>query len=144
MKVSGTGLQTVLKVKEFQEKSTQRELAAIKVHREAEEGKLGELERSHDSAMTDAGSVVRTRAGDMQTSQAFIHSLARQVEQQGERVEDVKHTENDKRDELVERAKSRQIVEKLHARRCEEAGKEEERKSQRVMDVLAQRLRMGF
>ena len=144
MQVAKTGLQTVLKVKEFQEKSTQRELAAIKVHREAEEGKLGELEQSHNSAMTEAGSVVRTRAGDMQTARAFISSLARQVECQGERVEAAKQQEDVKRGELVERAKSRQIVEKLDTRRREQAEKEIDRKAQRVIDVLAQRMKMGF
>ncbi len=144
MKVSGTGLQTVLKVKEFQEKNAQRELAAIKMHRETEEGKLGELEQSHSSAINEAGSVTRARAGDMQTARAFIGSLARQVQQQGERIEEVKQQEDTKRGELVERSKSRQIVEKLDARRREEMDKEDARKSQRIMDVLAQRMRMGF
>jgi flagellar export protein FliJ len=144
MKVTGTGLATVLKVKEFQEKTTQRELAAIKVNRETEEGKLGELEQSRSSAMAEAGCVVRSSAGDMQTARAFIHSLGRQVEQQGERVEAAKAQEDVKRGELVERSQSRQMVEKLDSRRREEVEKENEKKSQRVMDVLAQRMNMGL
>lgn len=144
MNVSGTGLATVLKVKEFQEKSSQRELAAIKVNRETEEGKLGDLEQTHSSAIAEAESVVRTSAGDMQTARAFIHSLAHQMEQQGERVEAVKQQEDEKRGELIERSQSRQMVEKLDTKRREESEKEDDRKSQRVMDVLAQRMKMGF
>ncbi len=144
MNVSGTGLATVLKVKVVQEKNAQRELAAIAQKREAEEQRLDQLEQTQDSAMTQASDVVRSRAGDLQTSRAFIQSINRQIAQQGEKVEEVKGKESEKRDELVERSKSRQMVESLDAKRREEIEKENERKAQRVIDVLAQRMKMGM
>jgi flagellar export protein FliJ len=144
MNVSGTGLATVLKVKTVQEKNAQRELAAVTQKREAEEQRLGQLEQTQDSAMSEASSVVRSKAGDLQTGRAFLQSLDRQIVQQGEKVEEMRSSESDKRDELVERSKSRQMVESLDARRQEEIAKEADRKSQRVMDVLAQRMKMGL
>jgi flagellar export protein FliJ len=144
MNVSGTGLTTVLKVKTVQEKNAQRELAAITQKREVEEQRLGQLEQTQDSAMSDAANVLHSKAGDLQTSRAFIQSLNRQILQQGDKVDEMKSNESDKRDELVERSKSRQMVESLDARRREENEKETERKSQRVIDVLAQRMKMGL
>ena len=144
MNVSGTGLSTVLKVKVVQEKNAQRELAAIAQKREAEEQRLDQLEQTQDSALTQASGVTRSRAGDLQTSRAFIQSINKQIEQQGETVDDVKNKESAKRDELVERSKSRQMVESLDTKRKEEAEKEKERKAQRVIDVLAQRMKIGM
>ncbi|HTX99591.1 MAG TPA: flagellar export protein FliJ [Bacteroidota bacterium] len=144
MNVSGTGLSTVLKVKVVQEKNAQRELAAIAQKREVEEQRLDQLEQTQDSALTQASGVTRSRAGDLQTSRAFIQSINKQIEQQGETVDDVKNKESAKRDELVERSKSRQMVESLDTKRKEEAEKEKERKAQRVIDVLAQRMKIGM
>lgn len=144
MNVSGTGLSTVLKVKVVQEKNAQRELAAIAQKREAEEKHLDQLEQTQDSAIDEATGITRSRAGDLQTSRAFIQSINRQILKQGEKVDDVKNKETAKRDELVERSKSRQMVESLDTRRREEAEKESERKAQRVIDVLAQRMKMGM
>ncbi len=144
MKVSGTGLATVLKVKVVQEKNAQRELAAIAQKREAEEKRLNQLEQTQNSAINQASDVTRSRAGDLQTSRAFIQSVNRQITQQGEKVEDVKTKETAKRDELVERSQSRQMVESLDAKRKEAAEKENDRKAQRVIDVLAQRMKMGM
>lgn len=144
MNVSSTGLGTVLKVKVVQEKNAQRELAAIAQKREAEEKRLDQLGQTQDSAISQASDITRSRAGDLQTSRAFIQSINRQITQQGEKVDDVKNKETAKRDELVERSKSRQMVESLDTKRREAAEKESERKAQRVIDVLAQRMKMGI
>ena len=144
MRVSGSGLETVIKVKHFQVKKAQRELAEIKVNREKEQGALNELEVSKDSAMTDAVRIMRTRAGDLQTSRAFIQSLSRQISQQEDRLGEIKQQEDDKRGELLEKTKSQQMVEKLDQKRKDEAVKEVDRKAQRMLDILAQRLKMGF
>ena len=144
MRVSGTGLGTVLKVKVVQEKNAQRELAVIAQKREAEEKHLGQLEQTQDSAISEASEITRSRAGDLQTSRAFIQSINRQILKQGEKVDDVKNKESAKRDEVVERSKSRQMVESLDTKRREEVEKENERKAQKVIDVLAQRMKMGM
>lgn len=141
MRVSESPLSTVIRVRDMQLKKTQRELAVIKVARQEEEGRLSSLEEEHGSAMAEAVRTMKTRAVDLQTSQAFIQSLSRQIERQEEKVRDVTDREEGKRVELVERSQSKQMVEKVDQRRREEETKEQERKAQRVIDVLAQRMK---
>lgn len=141
MRVSDSPLSTVIRVRDMQLKKTQRELAVIKVERQAEEGRLSTLEEKQSSAMTEAVRAMKTRAVDLQTSQAFLQSLSRQIERQEEKVREVTDAEEGKRVELVERSQSKQMVEKIDQRRRDEETKEQERKAQRVIDVLAQRIK---
>lgn len=139
MNVQGTGLGTVLKVKQFQEKSAQKDLAATTIVRENEEQRLGELEQTKDAAIESASVIVRSNARDLQTGQAFLQSLSREIDQQGDRVDAARQMEDQKRTDLLEKKKSRQMVEKLDTKRRTEMEKEVDRKSQRVIDLLAQR-----
>ncbi len=141
MRVSDSPLSTVIRVRDMQLKKTQRELAVIKVERQTEEGRLSTLEEQQSSAMTDAVRKMKTRAVDLQTSQAFLQSLSRKIEHQEEKVREVTTAEEGKRVELVERSQSKQMVEKIDQRRRDEETKEQERKAQRVIDVLAQRIK---
>jgi flagellar export protein FliJ len=141
MRVSDSPLSTVIRVRDIQLKKTQRELAVIKVERQTEEGRLSTLEEKHSSAMTEAVRTMRTKAVDLQTSQAFLQSLSRQIEHQEEKVREVTTAEEGKRVELVERSQSKQMVEKIDQRRRDEEAREQERKAQRVIDVLAQRIK---
>lgn len=141
MRVSDSPLSTVIRVRDMQLKKTQRELAVIKVERQTEEVRLTSLEEQQSTAMTDAVRKMKTRAVDLQTSQAFLQSLSRKIEHQEEKVREVTTAEEGKRVELVERSQSKQMVEKIDQRRREEETKEQDRKAQRVIDVLAQRIR---
>ena len=141
MRVSYSPLSTVIRVRDMQLKKTQRELAVIKVERQTEEVRLTSLEEAQSNAMTEAVRKMKTRAVDLQTSQAFLQSLSRKIEHQEEKVREVTTAEEGKRVELVERSQSKQMVEKIDQRRRDEETKEQERKAQRVIDVLAQRIR---
>ena len=141
MRVSDSPLSTVIRVRDMQLKKTQRELAVIKVERQTEEGRLSTLEEQQSNAMTEAVRKMKTRAVDLQTSQAFLQSLSRKIEHQEEKVREVTTAEEGKRVELVERSQSKQMVEKIDQRRRDEETKEQERKAQRVIDVLAQRIK---
>jgi flagellar export protein FliJ len=141
MRVSDSPLSTVIRVRDMQLKKTQRELAVIKVERQTEEGRLSTLEEKQSTAMTEAVRTMRTKAVDLQTSQAFLQSLSRQIEHQEEKVREVTDAEEGKRVELVERSQSKQMVEKIDQRRRDEETKEQERKAQRVIDILAQRIK---
>ncbi|MBK7258318.1 MAG: flagellar export protein FliJ [Ignavibacteriae bacterium] len=141
MRVSDSPLSTVIRVRDMQLKKTQRELAVIKVERQTEEVRLTSLEEAQSNAMTEAVRKMKTRAVDLQTSQAFLQSLSRKIEHQEEKVREVTTAEEGKRVELVERSQSKQMVEKIDQRRRDEETKEQERKAQRVIDVLAQRIR---
>ena len=141
MRVSDSPLTTVIRVRDIQLKKTQRELAVIKVERQTEEVRLNSLEEKQSNAMTDAVRQMKTRAVDLQTSQAFLQSLSRQIEHQEKKIRVVTDAEEGKRVELVERSQSKQMVEKIDQRRRDEETKEQERKAQRVIDVLAQRIK---
>ena len=141
MRVSDTGFETVIRVKDFQVKRAQRELAVISVDRVRAEGTLTNLEEKQSTAMTDAVRTMKTKAVDLQTSQAFLQSLSRQIQKQVEKVEEVLTQEEGKRGELLEKSQSKQMIEKIDQRRKDEQEKELERKAQRVSDVLAQRMK---
>jgi flagellar export protein FliJ len=144
MRVSDTGFETVIRVKDFQVKKAQRELAVISVDRVRAEGTLTNLEEKQSTAMTDAVRTMKTKAVDLQTSQAFLQSLSRQIQKQVEKVEEVLTQEEGKRGELLEKSQSKQMIEKIDQRRKDEQEKELERKAQRVSDVLAQRMKSGL
>lgn len=141
MQVGSSRLQTVIRVKDIQIQGSQRELAQIKVQKDQEQGNLDRLEEKQNSAMTDAARDMKTRARDLQTSRAFLQSLSRQIKQQEQTVQSISDKEETKRSELVEQSKSQQMLEKIEDKRRGEAQKEEERKAQRVIDVLAQRMK---
>ncbi|HXX62750.1 MAG TPA: flagellar FliJ family protein [Bacteroidota bacterium] len=141
MQVGSSRLQTVIRVKDIQIQGSQRELAQIKVQKDQEQGNLDRLEEKQNSAMTDAARDMKTRARDLQTSRAFLQSLSRQIKQQEQTVQSISDKEETKRGELVEQSKSQQMLEKIEDKRRGEAQKEEERKAQRVIDVLAQRMK---
>ncbi len=143
MRVSDSSFETVIRVKDFQVKKAQRELAVISVDRVREEGALTNLEERQSTAMTDAVRTMKTKAVDLQTSQAFLQSLSRQIQKQVQKVEEVLTQEEGKRGELLEKSQSKQMIEKIDQRRKDEQEKELERKAQRVSDVLAQRMKSG-
>lgn len=144
MRVSESHLNTVIRVKDFQVKKAQRELAVIKIGRVQEEGTLTSLEERQSTAMSDAVRKMKTKVVDLQTSQAFIQSLSRQIQRQEEKVQEIITQEEGKRGELLEKSQSKQMIEKIDQRRKDEQEKEQERKAQRVIDVLAQRIKSGL
>lgn len=144
MRVADSHLGTVIRVKDIQVKKVQRELAVITINRTQEEGALTSLEERQSTAMSDAVRKMKTKAVDLQTSQAFIQSLSRQIERQVEKVQEIISQEEGKRGELLEKSQSKQMIEKIEERRKEELEKEQDRKAQRVIDVLAQRMKSGL
>ena len=144
MRVSESHLGTVIRVKDFQVKKAQRELAVIKINRVQEEGTLTSLEDRQSTAMSDAVRKMKSKAVDLQTSQAFIQSLSRQIQRQEEKVHEIITQEEGKRGELLEKSQSKQMIEKIDQRRKDEQEKEQERKAQRVIDILAQRMKSGL
>jgi flagellar export protein FliJ len=93
--------------------------------------------------MSDAARTMKSRARDLQTSQAFLQSLSRQIKVQQNTVQTVTDQEDSKRGELVEKTKSQQMISKVEEKRQAEQAKEDDRKAQRVIDVLAQRVKTG-
>jgi flagellar export protein FliJ len=143
MRVVPSRLQTVIRVKDIQVKGAQKELAQIRVKKDQEQGALDVLQEQKSSAMSDAARTMKSRARDLQTSQAFLQSLSRQIKVQQNTVQTVTDQEDSKRGELVEKTKSQQMISKVEEKRQAEQAKEDDRKAQRVIDVLAQRVKTG-
>ncbi len=143
MQVGPSRLQTVLRVKDIQVKSAQKELAQIRVKKDEEQGTLDDLQDQKSSAMSDAAREMKSRARDLQTSQAFLQSLSRQIKDQQQTVQTVSDQEDSKRVELVEKTQSQKMIAKIEEKRQTEQAKEVDRKAQRVIDVLAQRTKTG-
>ena len=142
MKVSArTKFSTVLKVKKIQERKSQTELRQLEVAHAREEETLADIKQTQQVALSDAVRSMKIKATDAQTNRAFIKKLSNEIDVQSKKVEKVVSLEQDKRGELIERTKSKSMIEKLDQRVQTEEAKEKDRKEQRLMDVLAQRLR---
>ena len=133
--------QTVLRVRKIQERKAQGELRELQEVCAQEKETLADIKETQLSAVTDAVRSMKMKATEAQTSRAFILKLSRQLREQESKVKDVQSQEDEKRDELIGRTKSKEIVEKLDQQLQAEHAKELDRREQRLIDVLAQRIR---
>ena len=133
--------QTVLKVREIQERRTQAELHQIKGVHARETEALNDIREVRQGALTDAVRTMKLKATDAQTNRAFLLRLSQDMVKQEKKVEEVEEQEEQKRVELVEKSKSRKIVEHLEHQYHEHQLRENDRKEQRLIDILAQRIR---
>jgi flagellar export protein FliJ len=137
-------LRTVVKVKSHQEKKAQRELAEIQEKQHEENGRLESLHRTTEDALQETSAILKARATELQTSHAFLQSLARQIQRQHKKLEAIRQLEENKKEELLQRKQSREMIDRLVEKRLVHENKERERKEQRILDVLAHRIRWGF
>ncbi len=137
-------LRTVVRVKSHLEKKSQRELAEIQEQQQEEAGRLESLHRTKEHALQETSAILKARATELQTSYAFLQSLARQIQRQHKKLEAIRQLEESKKAELLQRKQSREMIEELVEKRLAHENKERERKEQRLLDVLAHRIRWGF
>lgn len=130
---------TLLRLKKHQEKLTQQQLLQIQRTHLQEKEMLDKLREAREEAMLESYSKGRTKATDLQTHRAFIFSLSRQITTQTSKVHEISKREQATRAELTKKSQARQIVEKLDEKMREEALREAERKSQMMLDEVAQR-----
>jgi flagellar export protein FliJ len=132
---------TVLKVRKIQERKAQAELNQLQKAQAEEEAALEDKKETQKTAVSDAVRNMKMKATEAQTNRAFLRKLSREIDEQTKKVTDLQTLEQDKRDEVVERTKSTAMIEKLDDKLHAEAEKENERKEQRLIDVLAQRMK---
>ena len=130
---------TVLKVKKHQEKVTQQQLKQIQDEHKQEQDTLDHLHSTREEAANGAVSVGRARATDIQVQRAFLFKLSRQIYQQSAKVDEIREEEVTKRQELTQKAQSRQMVEKLDEKKKAEAARQLDRLEQELIDDLAGR-----
>lgn len=132
---------TVLKVKKIQERKAQKELHQLDAVHAREEATLAEIKETQKTALSDAVRSMKIKATEAQTSRAFIKHLSSKIDDQKKKVAEITAHKAEKREEVIERSKSTNMIEKLDQKMQAEEAKENERKEQRLIDVLAQRIR---
>jgi flagellar export protein FliJ len=137
-------LKAVLKVKRHQENKAHLEL--VHIRREKQEGfdALDRLHSAKDGALVESIRALRIRATELQVNRAFVQKLTGQIQKQEKLVQKMQTEEDTKRNELVEKTQAKKMMEKLNEKRVAERSKEYERKEQRLIDVLAQRVRLEY
>lgn len=140
MKITEQRLSTILKVKENQKKATQQELHSIKKEKKRQLEALDHLEETKEAAIGGLTRNGKIRATDVHVNHAYIQHLTQQLKLQMKKINTIETEENDKREELLEKTKSKRIFEKLEEKRQAEVHQESQRKEQRLMDVLANRM----
>jgi flagellar FliJ protein len=131
--------QTVLRVKQHQEKIAQQQLRRIQDEYEQEHAALNTLQGTKEEALDSAVRFGRAKVNQAQVHRAFIFKLNRQIDHQSKKVEEVREREVEKLDELTKRAQSRQMVQKLDERTQEEAARKADKKEQELIDDVAGR-----
>ncbi len=144
MSIHETRFGTLLKVKKHQEKVVHQELVRIRTEKDAEQGALEDLQTTREQEITGAVRKARTTVTDLQTSRAFLQRLAREIQKQERKLQEIQSAEDAKREELVEKSQSKKMVETLEEKQREQLVKDAERKEQRLIDVLAQRVRLEY
>jgi flagellar export protein FliJ len=132
---------TVLKVKRIQEKKSQTELHQLQTAHAQEEAALADIKQTQRTALSDAVRSMKMKATEAQTNRAFIRKLSDEIQDQSKKVDDLESMKESKREELIARTKGKNMIEKLDDKLQIEKAKENDRKEQRLIDVLAQRIR---
>ncbi len=141
MKITEQRLDTLLKVKVHQQKKVQQELAKLLGEKEIEEKNFAELKVLKEGATGDFASNLKLRATEIQSSKAYIDNLTDKLTTQVNKLDQIQTAEEGKRGELLEKEKSKKQIEILSEKREAELIKERIRKDQRLMDILANRIR---
>jgi flagellar export protein FliJ len=132
---------TVLKVKRIQEKKSQTELRQLQASHAQEEATLADIKQTQQTALSDAVRSMKMKATEAQTNRAFLRKLSDEIQDQSKKVDELVSMKESKREELIARTKGKNMIEKLDDKLQIEKAKENDRKEQRLIDVLAQRIR---
>ena len=133
-------LQSLIKVKEIQEKKVERELATIKNNILKEQARLDDLKHEHERLVSASPVEGKVRAADIALRQDYIQKISSQIHFENTRIVLLTQSENKKIDEVMEVKKDKEAIERLREKRFEEYKKDIEKKEQVLIDALAQRI----
>lgn len=132
-------LDTIINVRDHQQRQTTKELSQIQRQKKQETDRLQDMHGTHHQAMKDSFSRQRVTASDVQNNSAFLQRLAGEIRQQTGTIEKIEGMETEKRGELLERVKAKNVIEKLQEKVKTEIQKEIDAKEQQMLDMLGQR-----
>ena len=113
-------LQSLIKVKEIQEKKVERELATIKNNILKEQAHLDDLKHEHERLVSASPVEGKVRAADIALRQDYIQKISSQIHFENTRIVLLTQSENKKIDEVMEVKKDKEAIERLREKRFEE------------------------
>jgi len=134
-------LQTVLNVREHQEKHLQHELIQIGRQYEQENFILSKLNEEIELAQFEDSTIIRARATEFQTSKEFIDVLSNKKDSQTQKIADIQVKEDLTRDKLVMKRQSKHMLEILKKNHVDKIRKEEDDQFQKLIDDFGTRER---
>lgn len=133
-------LQSLIRVKELQEKKVERELAALKCKILQEQARLEDLRTEHEKLVSASPAEGKVRAADIALHQDYIHKISSEIHFENARIAVLTESETKKIDEVLDVKKDKEAIEHLREKRLEEFKKELDKKEQVLIDSVAQRL----
>ena len=133
-------LQSVIKIKEIQEKKVERELAAIKKRILQGQARLEDLQGEHEKLVSSSPLEGRIRAADIVVHQEYIRKISDEIRFESVRLENLSRSENKKIDEVLDAKKDKEAIEHLREKRLEEFKHDLDHKEQILLDAVAQRM----
>jgi flagellar FliJ protein len=133
-------LQSVIKVKEIQEKKIQREIAQVKRRILQEQENLENLEDERERVLSSSQLSGKMKAADIVVHQDYIKKISEQIRFENNKIENLNDFESKKIDEVLGVKKDREAIEHLREKRLEECKRDLERKEQVLIDAIAQRM----
>jgi flagellar protein FliJ len=130
-------LDTVLQVREKQEKKVQVEMAVIVLERTHEEKNLELLSDQRNDMIVEAENKAHLSAAELQADQAYLASLADQISQKKNHLNELHDREDEKRDELVKKMTDKKVLEKLKEKKKIEHAHEVDKVDQTMLDSIA-------
>ena len=133
-------LQSVIRVKEIQEKKIQRELAQVKRRILQERENLETLEDERERLLSSSPLNGKIKAADIVVHQDYIKKISEQIRFENDQIENLTEFESKKIDEVLDVKKDREAIEHLREKRLEECRRELDKKEQVLIDAIAQRI----
>ncbi len=133
-------LQSVIRVKEIQEKKIQRELAQVKRRLLQEREYLENLEDERERLLSSSPLNGKIKAADIVVHQDYVKKISEQIRLENNQIDNLTEFESKKIDEVLDVKKDREAIEHLKEKRLEECRRELEKKEQVLIDAIAQRI----
>ena len=130
-------LQTVLNVVEHQENVVKNDLFKIRQQKNEEENLLMVLYDEKENAVYENSITQRANVCDFQVNVSFINSISNKIETQEKKIEEILTQESSTRGKLVDKRKSKHMLEILQKTHEEKIQKEQDIKLQKTIDELA-------
>ncbi|MFZ1081931.1 MAG: flagellar FliJ family protein [Candidatus Kryptoniota bacterium] len=140
-------LQSVIRVKEIQEKKVQRELAQLKRRILHEQAQLENLEDERERVASTSPLIGdresgdgKIRAADIVVHENYLRKISDEIHFENTKIENLTEFETKKIDEVLDVKKDKETIERLKEKRLEEFRRESDRKEQVLIDAVAQRI----